>query len=143
MLNIQSSTGHSLCIYSCKYSLMKSLLSILIISFLSFLNACNNKINSDSYKGSANTSGYEPDTLPAPHATPSVKNFSKVMDWKNGNTPTAPQGFTVTKFADGLDHPRWIYVADNGDIFVAESNTKLKGVKKIGAKISRKIKTQH
>ncbi len=48
----------------------------------------------------------------------------------------------MTRFAEGLSHPRWIYVAPNGDVFVAESNTILKGVKKFGAKISRKIKTQ-
>ena len=83
------------------------------------------------------------DTLPPPYETKSVKNFSKVIGWKDGTTPVAPPGFTVTKFADGLEHPRWIYVADNGDIFIAESNTILKGILKLGAKISRKIKTQH
>ncbi|MEO6547687.1 MAG: sorbosone dehydrogenase family protein [Ferruginibacter sp.] len=83
------------------------------------------------------------DSLPAPFETKSAKNFSKVLGWKEGETPVAPQGFTVTKFADGLQHPRWIYVAGNGDIFVAESNTILKGLLKFGAKISRKIKTQH
>ena len=67
------------------------------------------------------------DTLPPPYETKSVKNFSKVIGWKDGTTPVAPPGFTVTKFADGLEHPRWIYVADNGDIFIAESNTILKG----------------
>ncbi len=83
------------------------------------------------------------DTLPAPFETKSTKNFSKVIGWKDGQTPVAPADFTVTKFADGLDHPRWMYVAANGDIFVAESNTILKGILKIGAKLSRKIKTQH
>ncbi len=82
------------------------------------------------------------DSLPPPYATKSVRNFSKVIGWPAGQTPVAPQGFTVTRFADGLDHPRWIYVAANGDVFVAESNTVLKGIKKLGAKISRKIKTQ-
>jgi len=83
------------------------------------------------------------DTLPAPYATRSVQNFSRVIGWPEGKTPVAPEGFTVNKFADGLDNPRWIYVASNGDIFVAESNTILKGLKKLGAKISRKIKTQN
>ena len=72
------------------------------------------------------------DTLPPPYETKSVKNFSKVIGWKDGATPVAPPGFTVTKFADGLEHPRWIYVADNGDIFIAESNTILKGILKLG-----------
>jgi glucose/arabinose dehydrogenase len=112
------------------------ILSVIIIS-------CGPKLNKGSYSGSVNTSGYQADSLAPPYATKSVQNFSKIMGWKNGETPKAPDGFTVTKFADGLDHPRWIYVAGNGDVFVAEANTELKGIKKIGAKLSRKIKTQH
>jgi glucose/arabinose dehydrogenase len=61
--------------------------------------------------------------LPPPYATESVQNFSKVIGWPAGKIPVVPAGFTVTKFADSLDHPRWIYVGDNGDIFVAESNS--------------------
>lgn len=100
-----------------------------------------------SYKNSAaiNTiffNQHSKDTLPPPYATKSAKNFSKVIGWE-GNKPIAPEGFTVTKFADSLSHPRWIYAGSNGDIFIAESNTILKGILKFGAKISRKIKTQH
>ena len=83
------------------------------------------------------------DTLPQPYATKSAKNYSKIIGWSDGKTPTAPEGFVVTKFADSLESPRWIYIADNGDIFVAESSTILKGIKKIGAKIAPKIKTQN
>ncbi|MEP7253514.1 MAG: sorbosone dehydrogenase family protein [Ginsengibacter sp.] len=61
--------------------------------------------------------------LPQPYATPSVRNNSKVIGWPEGKTPVAPAGFNVTTFADGLDNPRWMYVAPNGDIFVAEANT--------------------
>jgi len=111
---------------------------------LTVISACDSKkLNKGSYSGSANTSGYRDDSLPPPYATGSAKNFSKVVGWKDGKIPITPKGFTVTKFADSLDHPRWIYVAENGDIFVAESNTILKGILKVGAKISRKIKTQH
>jgi glucose/arabinose dehydrogenase len=38
--------------------------------------------------------------------------------------PVAPEGFTVTKFADGFENPRWTYFGPNGDMFVAESNTR-------------------
>lgn len=114
--------------------------------FISFwISSCGNTNiakNPAALEGSTKTSGYTVDSFPAPFATPSSKNFSKVIGWRNGETPIAPQGFTVTKFADGLDHPRWIYVAENGDIFVAESNTILKGIVKVGSKLSRKIKTQ-
>src|SRR5688572_19730506 len=36
--------------------------------------------------------------------------------------PTAPEGFTVSVFADSLQSPRNIYVAINGDIFVAQAD---------------------
>jgi glucose/arabinose dehydrogenase len=60
--------------------------------------------------------------LPEPYATESVKNYSKVIGWPAGKMPVAPAGFTVSKFADNLENPRWIYVGNNGDIFIAESN---------------------
>src|SRR5450432_2664216 len=61
--------------------------------------------------------------LPAPYATPSVQNNSKVIGWPEGKAPIPPAGFKVTLFAEGLDNPRWMYVAPNGDIFVSEANT--------------------
>ncbi len=63
-------------------------------------------------------------TLPPPYATESVRNEGKAIGWKDGQMPTAPAGFKVEKFAADLEHPRWIYQAPNGDVFVAESNTK-------------------
>ena len=120
-----------------KHTYCISLLFLLLFS-------CNvKKLNKGSYSGSANTSGYKADSLQAPYATGSAKNFSEVLGWKATEHPVAPNGFVVSRFAEGLQHPRWIYVADNGDVFVAESNTILKGLLKLGAGISRKIKTQH
>lgn len=63
-------------------------------------------------------------TLEPPFKTKSVRNESSVIDWPEGVIPKAPQGFIVTRFADDLDNPRWIYMAPNHDYFVAESNTK-------------------
>ena len=91
----------------------------------------------------AQPASYSKDNLPLPYSTKSSRNFSKVIGWPSTKMPMAPEGFKVTKFAENLVNPRWIYVADNGDIFVAESNTILTGIKKFGAKISRKIGTQH
>jgi glucose/arabinose dehydrogenase len=73
--------------------------------------------------------------LPAPYETKAVKNYCKVIGWPAGKTPIAPEGFTVNLFADSLRNPRNIYIGPNGDIFVSEANTEVKGVKKIGAKI--------
>ncbi len=61
--------------------------------------------------------------LPAPFATKSARNFSKVIGWPDGKTPTAPAGFTVTEYARDLDHPRWLYVLPNGDVVVALAST--------------------
>ena len=73
--------------------------------------------------------------LPEPFATKSVSNYSKVIGWKDGETPKAPDGFTVTKYADGFQNPRWMYVTPNGDVLVAESNSNYSVFKQIGATI--------
>ncbi|RYY52896.1 MAG: sorbosone dehydrogenase family protein [Chitinophagaceae bacterium] len=82
------------------------------------------------------------DSLPAPFATKSVTKASKIIGWKDGRQPAAPAGFTVTRFADSLDHPRWIYQSPDGDIFISEASTVLRGAKKIGAAFSKKAKSQ-
>ena len=63
--------------------------------------------------------------LPEPYATKSSRGFSKVIGWKEEQAPVAPKGFKVSKFASGLANPRWLYVAKNGDVFVAESGTRI------------------
>ena len=84
-----------------------------------------------------------PVSLPEPYATKSVKNYCTVVGWPGNKTPQAPEGFVVTKYADGLQNPRWIYVAPNGDVLVAEANTVSKGVKKIADKVTGKTKSQN
>ena len=34
-----------------------------------------------------------------------------------------PPGWQVAAFANGLDHPRWLYRLPNGDVLVAETNS--------------------
>lgn len=81
--------------------------------------------------------------LPAPFATKSSVTFSNVIGWPEGKTPIAPEGFTVTKFADGLNNPRNIYIAPNGDILVAEASTEAGAMKKVKGVISGKDKSQN
>lgn len=61
--------------------------------------------------------------LPAPYATESVSNSNSMVDWPENTVPQAPEGFTVIKYADGFDNPRWSYFAPNGDLFVSEAST--------------------
>jgi glucose/arabinose dehydrogenase len=49
-------------------------------------------------------------------------NVASVDRWKAGEKPVAAKGLKVELFADGLDHPRNMYVLPNGDILVAEAN---------------------
>ncbi|MBB4078059.1 hypothetical protein GGR28_000660 [Lewinella aquimaris] len=65
-----------------------------------------------------------PLTLPSPYSSESAMKFSEIVDWPQGVTPQAPEGFVVNRFADKLQHPRSTYVAPNGDVFVVESNTR-------------------
>lgn len=62
--------------------------------------------------------------LPVPYATPSVTNHPDVSGWVDGKMPVVPPGFTIKKFADGFNSPRWIYQGPNGDLFISESSTK-------------------
>ena len=59
--------------------------------------------------------------LPAPYASPSMANQVAVVEKPANAQLKVPSGFEVKLFASGLDQPRLIRVAPNGDIFVAES----------------------
>ncbi|MCA1614856.1 MAG: sorbosone dehydrogenase family protein [Acidobacteria bacterium] len=59
--------------------------------------------------------------LPRPYATRSVDAGSRVVPRPEGAWPKAPAGFRVEEFASGLENPRLIRTAPNGDLFVAES----------------------
>ncbi|QDU89296.1 Membrane bound L-sorbosone dehydrogenase [Pirellulimonas nuda] len=62
-------------------------------------------------------------TLPPPYASKSVTKRSRIVPWPEGAAPRAPAGFTVTRFADNLAHPRRVYVGPSGaDYFVALSD---------------------
>ncbi len=59
---------------------------------------------------------------PSPAGLLPTVNIAPARGWPQGRVPRAPPGFTVTAFASGLDHPRWVYTLPNGDVLVAESN---------------------
>lgn len=60
--------------------------------------------------------------LPQPYATKSAGNGPKVVAQPAGAWPQALPGFKVERYVDsGLDMPREIRTAPNGDFFVAES----------------------
>ena len=64
----------------------------------------------------------KPDALPAPFASASASERPSVVPRPSGANPRLPPGFEATVFASGLDQPRTMHTAPNGDIFVAEES---------------------
>lgn len=107
------------------------------------LSACNS--NSNGQRKAADsvvTDTTAKPVLPAPDTNASKNKFSKVIGWPEGKVPVAPEGFTVTKFAENIKSPRNIYVAPNGDIFVVLSNSERSVKEQVVNKITGKAKAE-
>lgn len=66
------------------------------------------------------TQGQKPN-LPPPFATKSAGNGPDKVKPPAGFLPTVPAGFHVNVFASNFRRPRWLTVAPNGDIFLADT----------------------
>ena len=60
--------------------------------------------------------------LPEPFVTKSAENGAEVVARPDNAWPVAPAGFKVELYASGLNNPRLLRTAPNGDIFLAESD---------------------
>ncbi len=60
--------------------------------------------------------------LPGPNATKSANNFPVPYPRPEGVIPKTLPGFKVNLFVSGLDEPRELRTAPNGDVFLAESD---------------------
>ncbi len=91
-------------------------------------------------KTDGNTAVTKTDTLklPAPDEKNSKTKFSNVLGWSKGKAPVAPEGFTVTRFAENIKSPRNMIQAENGDVFVVLSNSERTVSEKIKNDISGK-----
>lgn len=107
--------------------------AILVASALLGLSACSanlestNTVSADVKTG--NTAGVGPNpslNAPEKRLMPTV-NIAPAIGWPDHAKPTAASGISVEAFAEGLNHPRWLYVLPNGDVLVAETNTPPKG----------------
>ncbi len=115
-----------------------------LLAVLTLLAACSGPSKQEKQEAAATTPAQTITTaavdslrLPAPYTTKSVSNRVNVVGWPAGKTPTAPAGFAVAEYAGQLQSPRWIYVAPNGDVLVAESSTvPTTTLKKVVAKLN-------
>jgi glucose/arabinose dehydrogenase len=60
-------------------------------------------------------------TDPRAESFPTV-GIAEPVGWKANEAPVAAEGLTVTRFAEGLAHPRTMLVLPNGDVLVALTN---------------------
>jgi glucose/arabinose dehydrogenase len=63
----------------------------------------------------------KPSDLEAPNPTQSVSNSPATIPMPDGAMPKVPQGFKVEMVASGIENPRAIRFAPNGDLFVGNS----------------------
>ncbi|KLT66539.1 sorbosone dehydrogenase family protein [Pedobacter sp. BMA] len=107
------------------------------------LFACQSSNKTDN-QGDSTTVATENTTLelPAPDTTASKNKFSKVIGWPDGKTPVAPEGFVVTRFASNIKSPRNTYIAPNGDVLVALSNSERSTTESIKNAVTGKSKSE-
>jgi glucose/arabinose dehydrogenase len=58
--------------------------------------------------------------LPQPFETPWFRKATRTVPMPSGHALSVPPGFRVSIFADALQLPRFMALAPNGDVFVAE-----------------------
>jgi len=90
----------------------------LIVLFALGLGACSGTSQAPVIEGM----GAQP-RLPEPQKSLlPVLNIAPAQGWPAGGKPVPAGGLQVAAFAQGLDHPRWLFVLPNGDVLVAETN---------------------
>ncbi len=63
-----------------------------------------------------------PSEMPKPFATDSARMNSKIISQPENAALKMPKGFKIEVFAEGdFTYPRWMALAPNGDVFVADS----------------------
>lgn len=104
------------------------------------LAGCKEKNNSPAQNANADSLTTQSDTLqlPAPDEKNAKNKFSNVIGWPAGKSPTAPEGFKVSRFAENIKSPRNMIQAENGDVFIVLSNSERSATERIKNDISGK-----
>jgi len=64
---------------------------------------------------------FQASAIPAPYATPASAQRSTKAEAPSEAKVTLPPGFRANLFATGLDNARWLQMAPNGDVLLAEA----------------------
>jgi len=97
-----------------RHKLLASLLVLLTLG----LTGCRDEATLPVEAGT----GADPKLPPPKQRLIPTVDVAHAVGWPQGATPRAASGFAVKAFANGLDHPRWLYVLPNGDVLVAETS---------------------
>jgi glucose/arabinose dehydrogenase len=102
----------------------KSSILFTILVVLGFLAVVFVQLGTGTIPAQDPSIGYGPNPkLPVPdQSLVPVLKAPNAIDWAEGQKPKAANGMQVSAFANGLDHPRSMYVLPNGDVLVAETN---------------------
>lgn len=96
------------------------LLSACVLAGL--LSSCDNSSQIDPKK----QTGADPELPKAQNFLMPPMKVPEGIPWKNGEMPKVADGLKIEKIAEGLKHPRQVYVLPNNDVLVAESNGPVK-----------------
>jgi glucose/arabinose dehydrogenase len=89
---------------------------------LLLLVACASTSSSGPEASPASSVGPSPTLAPPDKDLIPTVQIAEATGWPAGEKPTAAPGISVSAFASGLSHPRWLYTLPNGDVLVAETN---------------------
>src|SRR5260370_15826567 len=103
-----------------------------LVSLIALLLAVSNACAQSSPRSPSSAGGTEmkglahheikASDLPAPKIENDVDNGPRVIARPEGASLTMPPGFEISVFAEGgFTRPRWIALAPNGDVFLADS----------------------
>lgn len=98
---------------------MKSMRRLPSLIAFALLAGCNQGL---SETGAGQDTGPTPVLARPGSALLPTVDIAPAVGWPAQGEPTAAPGFAVNAFANGLDHPRTVYVLPNGDVLVAETN---------------------
>lgn len=81
----------------------------------------------------------KPEDLPKPYVTKSASNSAGLAERPASAKPRLPPGFSAELVASGIDNPRVVRVAPNGDLFVADSEANQVRVYRLGEGSARPV----
>ncbi|KAA3514372.1 PQQ-dependent sugar dehydrogenase [Agrobacterium rosae] len=92
--------------------------AILLGSVAVILPACSDQNGNFDLSQQIGADPVLPD--PSPSLIPDLK-VAEVIGWKDGETPTVPQGLKITAYQKDLVNPRTVHTLPNGDVLVVQS----------------------